>query len=259
LRARQGFDQVLLIVLALLWVAILIPIAVRRLRDDNTERSIESFHAERDVLSRQELAHSPPAFDDRPAVRHPDEYEPVGRPRLTVVHDEDTYGSIESRSTWDEWNQSYNYDRDVRAPKREEMNRYAAAYASVPGERFSAGFDPPYYERVSMKVRRRRIMVALFVIGALFTGLNVVTKSGVLEDAAIAAWLALAAFFALALVALGLGYLSPPTLLSGRAHEYDDAPIAPLYPATYGDYEERYETQGVPSWPRESLPRRALG
>ena len=36
----------LLLVLALLWVAILVPIAVRYLRDAGTERSIESFYAE---------------------------------------------------------------------------------------------------------------------------------------------------------------------------------------------------------------------
>ncbi len=255
----HGFDQVLLIVLALLWVAILIPIAVRRLRDDNTERSIESFHAEREVLSRQESAHSPPVYDERPMQRHPEEYEPVGRPRLTVVHDDDTYGSIESRGSWDDWNQSYDYEHDRRAPKREEMNRYAAAYSSVPGERFSAGFDSPSYERTSMKVRRRRIMVTLFLVGALFTGLNIVTKSSALEDAAIAAWFALAAFFALALVALGLGYLRPPNLLSGSSREYDDAPIEPLYQETYRDYEDRYDVRDNPQWPRESLPRRALG
>jgi len=35
----------LLLVLALVWVAILVPIAVRYFRDSGTERSIESFYA----------------------------------------------------------------------------------------------------------------------------------------------------------------------------------------------------------------------
>ena len=39
----------LLIILALFWVAILAPVVVRRFRDSGTERSITSFHAEHEV------------------------------------------------------------------------------------------------------------------------------------------------------------------------------------------------------------------
>ncbi len=56
----------LLIILALFWVALLAPMAIRRLRDGGAERSIQSFHAEHEVLSRQEYAVNPAHRLDQP-------------------------------------------------------------------------------------------------------------------------------------------------------------------------------------------------
>ena len=49
----------LLIVLALIWVALLAPVVIRRLREGGSEKSIQSFHAEHEVLSRQDYTVAP--------------------------------------------------------------------------------------------------------------------------------------------------------------------------------------------------------
>src|SRR5271168_3094877 len=100
----------LLIILALFWVALLAPVAIRKLRDGGAERSIQSFHAEHEVLSRQEYAVSPAQRLDQPDVDERPLQSPGRRSRLTVVHADDTYGSLESRSSWDEWSADYEYD-----------------------------------------------------------------------------------------------------------------------------------------------------
>jgi hypothetical protein len=109
--ACGGVCRMLLIILALFWVALLAPVAIRRLRDAGAERSIQSFHAEHEVLSRQEYAVNPAHRLDQPdQVESP---QPPGqRSRLTVVHADDTYRSLESRSSWDEWADDYEYDDD---------------------------------------------------------------------------------------------------------------------------------------------------
>src|SRR5580692_9987763 len=100
----------LLIVLALFWLALLTPMIVRRFRDGGPERSIQSFHAEHEVLSRQEYAVNPAHRLDRPDEAESSLHGAGRRSRLTVVHADDTYGSLESRSSWDEWSADYEYD-----------------------------------------------------------------------------------------------------------------------------------------------------
>src|ERR1700689_1012324 len=122
----------LLIVLGLLWVAILVPVVVRRFRDSGTERSIHSFHQEHEMLSRQEYA-VPPAHRLDPEPQSEVFQSLESRPRLTVVHENDTYRSLESRSSWDEWQDDYDYDRDDQPMDHvEPVNRYVTAYSSVP-------------------------------------------------------------------------------------------------------------------------------
>ncbi len=123
----------LLTVLALFWVALLAPIAIRRFRDGGTEKSIVSFHAEHEVLSQQDYPVAPAHRLDRP-----DEPEATStahgerRPHLRVVQPDDTFSTLESRSSWDEWVDDYEYDDAPRddAP----TNRYARAYSSRPSE-----------------------------------------------------------------------------------------------------------------------------
>ena len=106
----------LLVILALFWVALLAPMVIRRLRDGGAERSIQSFHAEHEVLSRQEYVVSPAHRLDQPDEPEMDHRDVPRRSRLTVVHADDTYRSLESRSSWDEWSRDYDYDDEPEAP-----------------------------------------------------------------------------------------------------------------------------------------------
>jgi hypothetical protein len=256
----------LLIVLALLWVAILIPIGVRHFRENGTERSIESFHAEHEVLSRQEYVVAPAHRLEEPLrrieePRRRDEwtYEEEERPQLKVVSPDDTYGSIESRATWDEWTRNYDFEREQRQKNRENTNRYAAAYSSTPSENFAVGFDQSYRERPSMKVRRRRIFTSLGTGALVFTVMSFMVKSSLIQYVAILSWLGLMAFLGLALVSLSLGYLGQGSASSvARGEEYVQR---------RGYYDEEYDEQDggyydpaqEAQWYRENAARRALG
>ena len=253
----QGIAQVLLLVLALLWVAILVPIAVRYFRESGTERSIESFYAEREMLSRQEHALAAEHRYERPEP--PPNYEPEQprRPHLTVVHPNDTLGTLQARGTWDDWSRDYDYDGGDVQGHRHEMNRYAAAYASTPGDGFANAYGVSYDDRGLMRVRRRRIFVTLLLLCLVFTGLTFVSKTPAVQDAAVGAWAALVSFVVLALVSLGLGYM-------GASNVRDDFVDEPEYGREvrssrrendYGDFGDvAYQQQ----W-RDAAPRRALG
>jgi hypothetical protein len=241
-----------------LWVAILIPIAVRYFRDSGTERSIESFYAEREMLSRQDRSFTSEHPSDRPEPPTSFELEAPRRPRLTVVHPDDTVGSLQARGTWDDWSRDYDYDDRAEVRRhRQEMNRYAAAYTSVPGEGFGAAYDVPYEESGRMRVRRRRVFVTLLVACLAFTALTFVSKSPFVEDAALLVWVALLGFVVLALVSLGLGYMGTANVPRTSADDFD---YEPVIPHSDHDYELEYrEIAGEQHWRREAAPRRAFG
>jgi ABC-type Fe3+-siderophore transport system permease subunit len=254
----------LLIVLALFWVAILVPVVVRHFRESGTERSIESFHAEHEVLSRQEYAVSPAHRLDAPD--HDERRDAYERPRLTVVHADDTYRSLETRSSWDEWSQDYDYDREMRSRERidarrheEATNRYASAYSSVPTQHDPIMYDDPYASHVSMRVRRTRIFLALLAGATLFTLGAFAMSSSIVQDLAVLSWIGLVAFVGLALYSLSQGYLHESSLPLRRKRE-ELATIAPLRPESYGEYGNGYYEEESPSeWRRDSASRHAIG
>jgi hypothetical protein len=218
----------LLVVIALLWVALLAPMALRRLRDSNTEKSIESFHAEHEVLARQGYAVSPA---HRLSERDEMDYEPDPRPpRLAVVHDDDTYRSLESRRSWEEWSEDYDYERHEPAPRPAIANRYASAYASVPRD---VDLDVRNYEaplrRRSMKAQRRMIVTRLAAAVVVTTLLALVAGYAILVDLAIVTWVALAGYVALALYAVSQGLLDESALRLGRTRAQGPATVEPLY------------------------------
>ena len=94
----------LLLVLALFWVALLAPVAIRRFRDGGGEKSIQS-------LSRRARGPEPPGLRGRPRLivlislmRRLFKHRPTARrPHLRVVHSDDTVHTLDARSTWDEW------------------------------------------------------------------------------------------------------------------------------------------------------------
>jgi len=253
---------VLLLVLALVWLAILLPVLVRYWRDRGGERKIESYHTEREMLIRQEQEHAASVPRHESPSAHLERERP-GRPHLTVVYPEDTVRSIQERGSWDEWRRDYEYDVEdnreaVRA--RLERNRYAAAYSSVPNEAFEAGFDEPYDTRVSMQVRRRRILVGLVLTCLAFTVLTMVSSSSLLENLTILSWALLIGFVVLGLVAIGLGYLASPLDVVSRPSLEAEIP-RPLEYESDVEYvdDEYFDEEDQRAWRHDTAPRRALG
>jgi hypothetical protein len=251
---------VLLIILGLFWVAILVPVVVRRFRDSGTEKSIHSFHAEHEVLSRQEYS-VPPAHRLDPRHQEEDLRGPEPRPRLTVVHEDDTFRSLQSRTSWDEWNDDYDYEReDQEARPTEPVNRYVTAYSSVPNERevFSS-YDPPM-RRDSMKARRQVVFLLLAATAAVLSGLNFVVGYSFLEDLAILAWIGFVCYIALALFAVSQGFLYESSLPIRIPQGRRLATVAPLYHEDDDEYDsEFYDANDDSEWRRESPSRYAVG
>lgn len=263
----------LLLVLALCWVALLAPVVVRRLRDSGTERSIEHFHAEHEVLSRQDyrvapahrLEHSVP----EPRAQHLP--APSGRPRLTVVHADDTFGSLESRASWDEWQQDYEYDeaRHESGPGvRREANHYARAYAARPRQPLSATGRETRVRRRSMRAQRRLVFSRLVVAAVVVSLLGYVSGYSLIVDVAILSWFAVVAFVALAFYSVSRGYLSDASLPVRLPRRHVLASVEPLY-FDYRDTDEleyagQYESEFAYSdtaeeWHHEPRRRSALG
>ena len=254
----------LLIILALFWAALLAPMIVKRLRDGGTERSIDSFHAEHEVLSRQEYAVSPAHRLDQSDELESARSRDLRRSRLTVVHADDTYRSLESRSSWDEWSEDYDYDD--RAPARREpaMNRYAAAYSSVPRKTtVRTEYEAPVRYR-SMKSRRRVMFTRLVVAAVLLTTIALVSGYSLVMDLAVVAWVCVVAFVALALYAVSQGYLNESSLPVRFPQPRPLATVQPLYRNKLPEMDEEfaseyYEPESEDAWARESRSRRALG
>ncbi len=251
----------LLIILALFWVALLAPVAIRRLRDGGAERSIQSFHAEHEVLSRQEYAVNPAHRLDQPDHTDSGLATPDRRSRLTVVHADDTYRSLESRSSWDEWSEDYEYDDEPL--ERESMNRYAAAYSSVPSESsVRRGYDAPIRRR-TMKSRRQMMFVRLVIVSAVLSILAFTLSYSLILDLAVASWVCIVSYVALAFYAVSQGYLNEASLgvrlpqprkLASVQRLYDV--VSPRYDDEYA-YESEFEEDDDDGWQRQ--PRRALG
>jgi hypothetical protein len=251
--------QVLLVILGVFWVAILVPVAVRRFRDSGTEKSIHSFHAEHEVLSRQEYS-VPPAhrLDPSEQEQRRDEFEQ--RPRLTVVHPGDTYRSLESRTSWDEWANDYDYDRDEEMSATESANRYVSAYSSVPNDQEVRDAYSHLPRGGTMKARRTTLFVALLAAVAVFSGAYLLVGGSMIEDLAILAWVGFTCYVALALFAVSQGFLYEASLPLRIPQGRRIASIEPIY----DDYEEQddsefYDADDDSAWRRDSPSRYAVG
>ena len=266
----------LLIVLALIWVALLAPVVIRRLREGGSERSIQSFHTEHEVLSRQDYTVAPAHRLDVPDEAPAREYGGDRRPRLTVVHPEDTFADLASRTTWDEWSEDYDYD-DAPSPSsssptsaNSSANHYARAYSTHPSDvTVTSAYEPPLRRR-TMRAQRR-IMFSRLVAGAVVLSI-IAFFSGYspLIDIAALSWFAVVVFVALALYAVSQGYLSNASLPLRLPQRRPLAPVEPLYQDQYDRYDgyatfedemdaEFYEPNAGVVWEREPERRRALG
>ena len=268
----------ILVILALAWIAFLAPVVVRKIRDMGSDRSIDHFHAEHEVLSRQgyavepayrldDYADAPPA--PQPVRRATLAESRAARPRLTVVKDDDTYRSLESRQTWQEWSEDYDFDRgEAVRPVRE--NRYASAYSAVPRELPLEVDHEPVRAVRSMRRRRRVMITRLALATVVVSGAAFATNVSLVFDLAVLTWLADVSYVALALFALSQGYLSESSVGLGRTHGL--APVEPLYrddeedgrghvAGGYERYEqyEDYDNAAGSGWAHASSARYALG
>jgi hypothetical protein len=257
----------LLIVLALFWVALLAPIVIRRFREGGTEKSIQSFHAEHEVLSQQDYLVAPAHRLDRPdtpAIATPPAER---RPHLTIVHADDTFGTLESRTSWDEWADDYDYD-DSAHDEAPVTNRYARAYSSRPSEPIEKSYYEPPIRRRSMRAQRRVMFVRIVAVALVISAAAYFTGSSIVSDLAALSWFSVVCFVALALFAVSQGYLNEESLPLRLPQRRLLATVAPLYgreddeyaphyePEFYAEYYEPEEEEGRS---RESQPRRALG
>jgi hypothetical protein len=256
----------LLIVLGLFWVALLAPMAVRRFRDSGTEKSIQSFHAEHEVLSRQDYAVAPAHRLDEPDQMAPDASSSPPRSRLTVVHADDTYGSLESRASWDEWSEDYEYD--ARRSGAPQVNRYAKAYSSRPSEPVATSEYRAPIRRRTMRAQRRMVFTRLVLAALVMTVVTFVSGYSILVDVTAVAWLGVVGFIAMAFYAVSQGYLNDSSLPLRLPQRRPLATVEPLYADDDDQYESRYEDEFTSEfyepdadqqWRREPLRRRALG
>jgi hypothetical protein len=258
---RGGAGQVLLIILALFWVALLAPVAIRRLRDGSPERSIDSFHAEHEVLSRQEYTVPPAHRLDRPDEVDASPAGELRRPRLTVVHADDTYRSLETRGSWDEWSDDYDFDDAER--REPSKNRYAAAYSSVPNDSIvSERYEAPIRRR-SMKSRRKVMFVRLVLAAAVLSILAFILNYSIVMDLAVVSWVFVVCFVALALYSVSQGYLEESSLGVRLPQPRRLATVQPLYGNETPQFDDEFvadsEDDFDDGWQRQSQPRRALG
>jgi len=257
----------LLIILALFWVALLAPIVVRRLRDTGTEKSIQSFHAEHEVLSRQDYTVTPAHRLDQADQAAPAAHVSERKPRLAVVHADDTFGSLEARATWDEWSEDYEYD-DAARRHGAPSNRYAQAYSSRPSEPVvTSSYEPPIRRR-TMKSQRRMVFTRLVFAAVVTTLIAFVSGYSPLVDLAALTWLGVVGFIALAFYAVSQGYLNDSSLPLRLPKRRDLATIEPLHAERYDRYaphyedeftSEFYEPDADEQWRRESQRRQSLG
>jgi hypothetical protein len=273
----------LALIVGLFWLAILAPWAVVKFRNSRAEKSIDHFHAEHEVLSRQNYSVAPARRLDDAYLYEEYAYEPEheatrSRPRLTVVQDHDTYSSLESRATWDDWDRDYDYDQPRGVGPVVDSRAYAqhryAAYASAPAQpvvHHRGGYEPVLeagYAPLagSMRVRRNRIFVSLGLSALVTTGLNFLIGLSLLQYLAVLSWIALVFYSAAALFAVSQGYLEVSSLVGHRRtrafapadeEEYVEDQVYDEDPAYYE--EEAYEQAAdADRWRRESR-RYALG
>jgi len=250
---------VLILIIIFLWIAILAPFGIRFLRDGRAEKSIATFSHEHEALRRQGYSVAPArSLDDAEDLEVAS--SPVARPRLRVVRDEDTYQSLETGTSWDEWSQDYDYDGPVatpaRAPRVTPRNRYAA-YAATPSVSLPVLDDAMPLRRTSMKTRRTRIFLGLIAGAAFFTLGNLVLGMSLMQDVAVLDWMGLAGYVALALFAVSQGYLDQSSIGLGRFSRTATAVIEEL-PVQDSYDDEFYDEGDQGQWQREPA-RYALG
>ncbi len=258
-----GVGRMLLIIIALFWVAILAPIAVKHFRDSGTEKSINSFHAEHEVLARQNYAVEPVNRLDQEDSISSRVRGLLNRPRLTVVHADDSMRS-DIRQEWNEWDE--NLDQEFESPVR---NRYASAYASTPREdSYDARSVNDRYQapqtRNAMQLRRKKVFSRLLISALVLSVLDFMVGYSLFQDLAILAWIGVIGFVAMAFYSVSQGYLSEESLpirLPKMPQLPQFRPLATvetLYDEAPQQFDSEFYEPEADDW-RHEAPRRAHG
>jgi hypothetical protein len=255
-----------IVILAVIWIAVLSPIIIRRLRDQDTDRSIVNFHERMARLGGQNPPLVAPAHrldvSDETPPRELLEYEvnpPTRAPHLRVVPVNATRTQIEQEMSWDEWSIAYSDDPfEQSSPVRSAVshaNPRAAAYSRVPAGTVSvaAPTSSPYGSR-TQRMRRRNTLLSLIAAVVVSTASAAFLGSTVVEIAAMVSWFALLSFLGLMYYAMTTGLISAPvssrstapprTSPRVRYNEFDRTDDASR--ANYGAYEdERHYAQAL--------------
>ncbi len=195
----------LIVVLVIVWIAVLAPVAIRKFRDQDTDRSILNFHQRMAHLGRGRKIVEPAhrlAVNDEPAPL----VTAAPRPLLRVV------GADEHEdASWEEWSRQQGDDRPSHSEAVATTPRYQTAYAHVPVEAAE-----PYvpvrsnFGSRSQRVRRRRVLFSLAGSTALSTIVALITSSLIVDAWTMLSWVALLGFLGLMYYAMSTGMLNVP-------------------------------------------------
>jgi hypothetical protein len=243
----------LIVILLAFWVAVLSPLAVRRLRDRGNERSIQMFHTEHERLARH-------PYTVQPAHRL-DREDAVGAPSaLTVVHADDSSTAYAHDRGWEEWERQVGDDEysDVTP------SRYATAYARAPREGVTMSAH-----RMTNHERRRMFITRLVGTALALTFFNFFLSISLLTDLTMLAWFAVVAYLALGCYAIYADFLPVEALPFRLPEGRPLATVASLFESRRDEYDVQDEYEDYVDddefydaderWERDHAPRRAFG
>lgn len=234
-------------ILAVIWIAVLSPIIIRRLRDQDTDRSIVNFHERMARLG----GHNPPLVTPAHRLDVSDETPPrelldsevnppTRAPHLRVVPINATRTDLEREQSWDEWSLSHSDDPfEQSALVRHSValaNPRAAAYARVPAVPVAsaAPLNSPFGSR-TQRMRRRRTLLTLSASTLLTSAAALVVNSILVDVAALTAWTGLLGFLGLMYYAMSSGLISSSTFRNRPA------PLRTAAPIVYNEFDLAYE------------------
>ena len=248
----------LIVVLIVVWIAVLSPIAYRRFRDRDTDRSIVNFHERMAHLTNGEPlvapAHRLDVSDEAPP-REPSEYEmrpPTRVPQLRIVPVDATPGELERDMSWADWSVAHSDEPyEPTGPVRRAepvVNHRVAAYSHQPTAQILA---PPTMSSANgskaQRVRRRNVLLTL--VGSVFltTVAALFTNALLFEVVALVSWIALATFLGLMYYAMTTGLISTAPSAAPRISNVRAMPTRrdPAYEAaeSEGSFAARWSDQ----------------
>jgi len=268
----------LLIILAVLWIAVLAPTGFRRLRDRQTNHSIEAFHSGYESLSHRGEYVVDPAYklyDEGSAQPPPEPEEEITPrlPRLRLVAPNETAASLAREMSWAEWSESMADDpfERVAAPAFTHRENHtdvsfdddvapvnpAVAYSrpmqqtALSAERhFDTGPDRGARDQ---RRRRRNFVLGLLALAILDSLAAFALSSTMIIYSAAAFWFAWLSYLALMFVAMQRGMIASSRVTRSttapRSERYIEAPAA-SYEETYDN--EFYEPETAREWPRQA-------